>query len=125
MSTYRFVVKVRKTGRYVWRFDCPACGAWSSSSSVRKAMRRAYHRAVDHAATCEALHWANLAAYDRHLAVAVLEAVADDLRAAALEDMADELHRLDDGRTGGYYDAGRHIIARLRDRAAKLRGADQ
>ena len=65
----------------------------------------------------------DVAAYDRHIAVTVLEAVADDLRAEALEDMADELHRLDDGRTGGYYDAGRHIIARLRERAAKLREA--
>ena len=65
----------------------------------------------------------DVAAFDRHLAVSVLEAVADDLRAEALEGMADELHRLDDGRTGGYYDAGRHIIARLRERAAKLREA--
>ena len=59
------------------------------------------------------------------VARAILEDVADDIRAEALEGMADELHRLDDGRTGGYYDAGRHIIARLRERAAKLRGADQ
>ena len=43
--------------------------------------------------------------------------------AQALEDMADELHRLDDGRTGGYYEAGRHIIRRILDRAAKLREA--
>ena len=39
MSKYRYAVKVRKAGRYVWRWDCPACGRWEASSSVRKARR--------------------------------------------------------------------------------------
>ena len=59
------------------------------------------------------------------IARAALAAAAPLIAAKALEDAADELHRLDDGRTGGYYDAGRHIIARLRGRAAKLRKADR
>ena len=60
--SYAYAVKVRKAGRYVWRWDCPACGCWEASSSVRKARRRVYRWAALHAATCEALHWANLAA---------------------------------------------------------------
>lgn len=59
MSTYSYAVKVRKAGRYVWRWDCPACEQWESSSSVRKARSRVYRWAVLHAATCEDLHWAN------------------------------------------------------------------
>ena len=57
MSAYAFAVKVRKTGRYVWRWDCPACGRWEF-----KALRRAHREATHHAATCTDLHWANLAA---------------------------------------------------------------
>ena len=59
MSTYRYAVKVRKMAPSVWRWDCPACGRWEASSSVRKARRRVYRWATHHAATCEALHWAN------------------------------------------------------------------
>ena len=62
MSAYANAVKVRKTGRYVWRWDCPACGGWGESSSIRKARRGVYRWATHHAATCEALHWANWAA---------------------------------------------------------------
>jgi hypothetical protein len=47
----------------------------------------------------------------------ILEAVAPAIAAKALKDAADELRRLDDGRTGGYYEAGRHIIQRLDARA--------
>lgn len=56
MTTYRYAVRVRKVGRYVWRWDCPACEQWVVSSSVRKARRRAYRWATHHAATCEALN---------------------------------------------------------------------
>ena len=62
MSTYAYSVKVRKTAPYVWRWDCPACGRWEASSSVRKARRRGYRWATIHAAVCSDLHWANLAA---------------------------------------------------------------
>ena len=46
-----------------------------------------------------------------------LKIVAPAIAAKALRDAADELRRLDDGRTGGYYEAGRHIIQRLDARA--------
>ena len=36
-----------------------------------------------------------------------------EVAAKALKDAANDLRRLDDGRTGGYYEAGRHIIRRL------------
>ena len=52
-----------------------------------------------------------------HRVRAALEAVAPAIAAKALRDAADELRRLDDGRTGGYYEAGRHIIQRLDARA--------
>ena len=57
MSAYRYAVKVRKVGRSVWRWrwDCPACERWEAS----RARRRVYRWATHHAATCEALHWAN------------------------------------------------------------------
>lgn len=59
-----------------------------------------------------------------HLVELALEAVADDLRAEgvvkALRSAIEELERLDDGRTGGYYEAGRHIIARLRARVDRI-----
>ena len=57
MSAYAFAVKVRKTGRYGWRWDCPACGRWEF-----KAQHRAHREATHHAAVCSDLHWANLAA---------------------------------------------------------------
>lgn len=44
-----------------------------------------------------------------------------EVAAKALEDAAEELRRLDDGRTGGYYDAGRHIIRRLDARAERIK----
>ena len=59
MSAYRYAVKVRKVAPSVWRWDCPACGRWEVSGSGR---RRVHHWATHHAATCEALHRANLAA---------------------------------------------------------------
>ena len=59
MSKYANAVKVRKAAPSVWRWDCPACGEWASSSSVRKALRRAYRWATHHAATCTNLHWLN------------------------------------------------------------------
>ena len=52
-----------------------------------------------------------------HRVRAAIEAVAPAIAAKALRDAADELRRLDDGRTGGYYEAGRHIIQRLDARA--------
>ena len=61
MSKYAHAVKVRKMGRYVWRWDCP-CGGCGASSSTRKALRRVYRWAAMHAATCTDLHWANWAA---------------------------------------------------------------
>ena len=62
MSKYRYAVKVRKMGRSVWRWDCPACGRWEASSSVRKARRRVHRWATMHAAACSDLHWANWSA---------------------------------------------------------------
>ena len=62
MSTYRYAVKVRPVGRHVWRWDC-LCGAWQASSSVRDARKRVIRWAHAHAASCEALHRANWAAY--------------------------------------------------------------
>ena len=59
MSTYSYAVKVCKTAPSVWRWDCPACGRWETSSSIRRARRRVYRWAVLHAATCSDLHWAN------------------------------------------------------------------
>jgi len=50
----------------------------------------------------------------------ILEAAAPLIAAKVLRDMASELRRLDDGRTGGYYDAGRHIINRLDARADRI-----
>ena len=57
--SYAYAVRVRKVAPSVWRWDCPACGRWEASSSVRKARRRAYRWAVMHAAVCSDLHWAN------------------------------------------------------------------
>ena len=56
MSAYASAVKVRKAGRYVWRWDCPACGEWEA-----KAMHSVHRWAALHAATCTDLHWANWA----------------------------------------------------------------
>lgn len=56
----------------------------------------------------------------REGARAALEAVAPLIAAKALRDAADELRRLDDGRTGGYYAAGRDIIQRLTARAERI-----
>ena len=53
-------------------------------------------------------------------AEAALEVVAPLIAAKALQDAADELRRLDDGREGGYYEAGRHIINRLDARADRI-----
>ena len=58
----KYRVKVRKAGTSVWRWDCPACGRWEASSSIRKARRRVYRWAAMHAATCTNLHWLNWAA---------------------------------------------------------------
>ena len=55
-----------------------------------------------------------------HRVRAALEAVAPLIAAKALRDAANELRRLDDGRTGGYYEAGRDIIQRLTARAARI-----
>lgn len=48
---------------------------------------------------------------------AILRLAAPLIAAKALGDAAEELRRLDDGRTGGYYEAGRDIIRRLDARA--------
>lgn len=48
------------------------------------------------------------------------DAAARIIAAKALRDAADELRRLDDGRTGGYYTAGRDIIRRLDARADQI-----
>lgn len=58
MSIYAHAVKVRKTGRYVWRADCPACGELEVVIG-RNIVRRLYRWAALHAATCADLHWAN------------------------------------------------------------------
>lgn len=55
---------------------------------------------------------------------AALAVVAPLIAAQALRDAADELRRMDDGRTGGYYDAGRHIIRLLDTRADEIAGDD-
>ena len=51
---------------------------------------------------------------------AALAVVAPLIAAQALRDAANELRLLDDGRTGGYYEAGRHIIRRLEARADQI-----
>ena len=56
---------------------------------------------------------------------AVLPDIIQRAKAEALRDAADELSRLDDGRTGGYYDAGRHIIRRLDARADQIEQGGQ
>lgn len=53
-----------------------------------------------------------------------LEVAGPVIAEHALRSAIEELERLDDGRTGGYYSAGRHIIARLRDRAELIKRAD-
>ena len=61
--------------------------------------------------------------YRNSLAIRVrdaLEAVANEIRAEALREAADWLAQMGDGRTGSYHEAGRHIIARLRDRADRM-----
>ena len=75
------------------------------------------------------------AAYERHVAVAVLEAVADDLRAEgavqALEAAADEVDSLYFGpdqhtpftRGAALRWGAKQAVKRVRARAAKLRGA--
>ena len=55
-----------------------------------------------------------------HRVRAAIEAAAPAIAAKALQDAADELRRLDDGRTGGYYEAGRDIIQRLAARADRI-----
>lgn len=50
----------------------------------------------------------------------ILEDAAPAIAAKALQDAAEELRRLDDGRTGGYYEAGRDIIRRLDARADRI-----
>ena len=62
--------------------------------------------------------------YHREAAERALSAVAPLIAAQALRDAADELRRMDDGRTGGYYDAGRHIIRLLDTRADEIAGDD-
>lgn len=59
MSMHRYAVRVRKAGRYVWRWDCDGCGCWQTSTSLRKAQRSAFNRATRHAARCSDLHWRN------------------------------------------------------------------
>lgn len=56
---------------------------------------------------------------------AALSAVAPLISAQTLRDAVNELRRLDDGRTGGYYDAGRHIIKRLDARADEIEGEER
>lgn len=51
---------------------------------------------------------------------AALRSVAPLIAAQTLRDAVNELRRLDDGRSGGYYDAGRHIIKRLDARADEI-----
>ena len=51
---------------------------------------------------------------------AALEAAAPMIAAKALRDEADRLEGMAYGCTGRYTDAGRHIIARIRDRADAL-----
>ena len=63
----------------------------------------------------------DLADHYRDCSRHALEAVAPLIAAKALQDAADELRRLDDGRTGGYYEAGRDIIRRLDARTNSYR----
>lgn len=58
--------------------------------------------------------------HEAHLATLALEAVSPLIAAQALRDEADRLEGMAYGRTGRYTDAGRHIIARIRDRADAL-----
>ena len=66
------------------------------------------------------LPWSPASGEARADARAAIEAAAPAIAAKALRDAADELRRLDDGRTGGYYEAGRHIIQRLDARADRI-----
>lgn len=66
----------------------------------------------------------DLAGHCRGCSRAALEAAAPAIAAKALRDAADELRRLDDGRTGGYYEAGRGIIQRLAARADRIERAE-
>ena len=50
----------------------------------------------------------------------ILESVAPLIASAALRAEADRLARMDDGGTGGYHEAGRHIIARIRECADQI-----
>jgi len=56
----------------------------------------------------------------RNEARRILRVVAPAIAAQALKDAADELRRLDDGRMGGHYTAGRDIINRLDARADRI-----
>ena len=58
--------------------------------------------------------------HEAHLAGLALEAAAPMIAAKALRDEADRLEGMAYGSTGRYTDAGRHIIARIRDRADAL-----
>ena len=61
-----------------------------------------------------------LAALRDHLPVKPSRESRAQVEAAALREAANALARMDDGREGGYYDAGRHSIARIRAHADRI-----
>ena len=58
----KYRVKVRRSGHFVWRWDCEACGSGQSSGSTTRPRKRVLAWAHVHAATCEALRRLNWAA---------------------------------------------------------------
>ena len=58
-TKYRVKVRLLKwTGGGAWRAECPACHWWSLPYR-REWLHLCHLAASDHAAICEALHWAN------------------------------------------------------------------
>ena len=65
MSAYAYSVKVRShrwSNRRRWEWACPICHPDGHPVRMSVTRVRAHREATHHAATCEALHWANLAA---------------------------------------------------------------